>query len=284
VEASIGRYRVAVATGFGPRVTGLAIDGGRELLAVLDPGIGLALDGGGFYRFHGGHRLWAAPEVPEVTYAPDDHECSVIRDGEALTVSAPVDRAGLVKELSVKAVAEGDALVVEHRLTRRGGPVDVAPWAITQFPLGGTAILPVLGPGGGSQANRSLVLWPYTDLRDDRLGWRGDFVVIEAVDGPPVKMGSGPAPGRIGYLHQGSLFVKEVPAATEGTHPDRGAVAQVYVGQGFCELESVGPLAALGDGASTTHREMWTVVDCGDLDDACAIVLADGALAEEGTP
>ena len=284
MEAPIGRYRVEVATGFGPRLTGLTIDGGRELLAMLDPGAGLALDGGGFYRFHGGHRLWAAPEVPAVTYAPDDHECSVVRDGEALTVSAPVDRAGLVKEISVAAVAGGDALLVEHRLTRRGGPVDVAPWAITQFPLGGTVILPVSGPGGRLQANRSLVLWPYTDLRDDRLGWRGDLVLVDAVDGPPVKLGSGPAPGRIGYLHQGILFVKEIPAATEGAYPDRGAVAQVYVGHDFCELESVGPLATLGDGASTTHQETWTVIDCPDLDDACALIVSGGAPAEGRTP
>ncbi|MET0830814.1 MAG: hypothetical protein ABWY62_00410 [Acidimicrobiia bacterium] len=272
MEARIGRYRVEVATGFGPRVTGLSIDEGPELLARLDPATGLALDGGGFYRFHGGHRLWAAPEVPDVTYAPDDHECSVIRDGEALTVSAPVDRAGLVKEISVAAFAGGDALVIDHRLTSWGGTVDVAPWAITQVPLGGTAILPVSGPGDGLQANRSLVLWPYTDLWDDRIGWRGDLVLIDAAGGPPVKLGSGPAPGRIGYFHQGILFVKKIPAATEGDYPDRGAVGQVYVGQGFCELESMGPLVTLVDGASVTHRETWTVVDCADLEAACATV------------
>ena len=79
-----------------------------------------------------------------------------------------MDRAGLLKEISVSATAGGDAVVVEHVLTRRGRPVDVAPWAITQLPLGGTAIVPVDGPDGGPQANRSLVLWPYTDLGDDR--------------------------------------------------------------------------------------------------------------------
>jgi hypothetical protein len=272
VEAPIGRYRVEVATGFGPRVTGLSIDEGPELLARLDPGLGLALGDGGLYRFHGGHRLWAAPEVPDVTYAPDDHECSVRHDGETVTVSAPVDRAGLQKEISVSATAGDDAVVVEHLLTRRGDPIDIAPWAITQLPLGGTAILPVGGPDTGLQANRSLVLWPYTDLGDDRIGWRGDLVVIDAADGPPVKLGSGPAPGRLGYLRRGLLFVKEVPPAGGSSYPDRGAVGQVYVGQGFCELESVGPQVTMVDGASVTHRETWTVIECRDLDTACAIV------------
>ncbi len=272
MEAQIGRYRVEVATGFGPRVTALSIDEGPELLARLDPGIGLALDGGGFYRFHGGHRLWAAPEIPEVSYAPDGHECSVRGDGETVVASAPVDQAGLLKEISVSATAGGDALVVEHLLTRRGRPVDVAPWAITQLPLGGTAIIPVDGPDGGPQANRSLVLWPYTDLRDDRIGWRRDLVLVDATDGPPVKLGSGPAPGRLGYLRQGLLFVKEVPPARGSSYPDRGAVGQVYIGRGFCELESIGPLVQLVDGASVAHRETWTVRECRDLETACEIV------------
>ncbi len=59
----------------------------------------------------------------------------------------------------------------------------------------------------------------------------------------------------MGYWRDGELFTKVVPAAPDV--PDRGAVAQVYVGQGFCELEGVGTLTAFGAGPATLV-ERWS--------------------------
>ena len=61
-----------------------------------------AIPDSGTYRFHGGHRLWAAPEVPAITYAPDDHPCAVTTGDDGLTIRAPVDAAGLIKDVSVE--------------------------------------------------------------------------------------------------------------------------------------------------------------------------------------
>ena len=244
---------------------------GPELFAQLSGDVAMDLPDSGTVRFHGGHRLWVAPEMPSTTYAPDDHPCVVYAGDDELTITAPVDAAGFVKQLSAR--LEGNGLVVDHRLTNAASEsAMVGAWAITQFRMGGVALLP-FGPGIAGdqfQADRSLVLWPYTDLTDPRLSWHERTALIKAATGPRFKIGSGPNPGRLGYLIDGQLFTKEITPAGAGSYADRGAVGQVFVDDSFCELESVGPIIALRPGSTTTHREFWQITACADLATACA--------------
>lgn len=272
----IGRYTVGVPDGFGPRLLGFRAEAGPEMLVRLGPDVALH-SGAGTVHFRGGHRLWASPEVPDLTHIPDDEPCEVVLEEGRLRVTGPVDAAGFTKQLEVSANRHG--LVVDHQLGWSGpAPVRVGAWAITQLPLGGTALLPLGGrEGTGYQGDRSLVLWPYTDLNDDRLGFRERTVVMAARPGPQLKLGSGPAPGRLGYLREGWLFTKTVEPAGEGDYPDRGAVGQVYMNEDFCELESLGPLAELEPGSEVRHREVWDALECPDLDSALTAVMGEEA-------
>ena len=279
VDLEAGRYRFKVSTTYGPRIVSLRLEEGPEVFAQLPEHVVIEHPASGVYRFHGGHRLWVAPEVPAVTYASDTHACRVTTSTEGFTVTAPPDVAGFVKEIQV--THKGDGLLVDHRLTNAGGPrAEVAAWSITQFPLGGTAIMPVAGleTGDPLQADASVIVWPYTDLADPRLSWNGRLALIEAAVGPRFKIGSAPRPGRLGYHREGYLFTKEVPAGDGGAYPDRGAVGQVFVEGNFCELESLGPLNGLEPGESLTHREVWEATECASLSLACQQIL-DGVAA-----
>ncbi|HEX6300507.1 MAG TPA: hypothetical protein VF148_08600 [Acidimicrobiia bacterium] len=268
---TFGPYRLQIATDFGPRITSLRWDRCPELLAQLGPEVNIEHDGG-VYPFRGGHRLWASPEVPAVTYASDDHECAVAEAGGLVTVSAPADPAGLVKEITVS--LDGESLLVDHKITKADGDTaSLAAWAITQFPLGGTAILPLIGEDTAPSANRYLVIWPYTSIEDRRVTFCDDALELEAKSGHPLKFGVGPAPGRLGYFLDGVVFIKEIEPATGRIVPDHGAVGQVYIGEHFCELESVGGITDLSRGRDAVLRERWTVVDCGDLDSATRLTV-----------
>jgi len=272
VEHTLWEYEVVAATGFGPRVVSLRRGDSPNPFARLSPDVFIDQEPGEVYRFWGGHRLWVSPEVPAITYAPDDHECDVSFGTDSLTISAPSDRAGFEKSLHI--VADGETLRVEHRLHWTGqDPVSASPWAITQLPLGGVAILPVAGAADGSplQADRSLVIWPYTRLDDDRISWKADSVLIHTRPGEPIKLGSGPSPRAIGYLRDGYLFTKRFESA-EGEYPDRGAVAQIYANDSFCELEGLAPLARLEPGDEISHVEFWEVTLCPDLNSAVSAV------------
>ncbi len=276
VRRRLGPYEVAVATGYGPRIIGLAREGGPEILASLPPSVRIEGWGGPNYVFRGGHRLWVAPEVPEITYAPDDRGCQVTVSGAGLVVTGPADAAGFAKEIEI--IPDGNRLSVEHRLRAAHPAVAAAsPWAITQLPLGGMAVLPLVDPHpqtgtGGLQADRALVLWPYTDLQDRRLAMRRDSVLIDAEAGPRLKVGSAPNPPRLGYLRHGYLFVKHLDLAEPGVRPDLGAAGQVYVDGRFCELESLGPLSPVPPGSEVTLRESWEVLECDRPEEAVAYV------------
>ena len=276
VEIELGSYRIRVATAFGPRVLGLSRDRGPEVFASLGPEVVIDRPDSGVYRFRGGHRLWASPEIPEITYAPDDEPCSVATSPDRVGVVGKADRSGLVKGIDVS-LAEG-SLLVDHVLTNSGpGPMEVAPWAITQLRLGGVAIVPVSGEHDEYRlsAGSSLVLWPYTDLTDPRLTWDRGGLLVRAEAGPPFKVGTGPSPGRLGYLIDGHLFTKGVTSAGPGRYADRGAVGQFYLGDAFCELESVGPLVTLDQGEKVTHREIWEIEECDSVARAVTRLIED---------
>lgn len=266
----LGPYHLEIASDFGPRLTSLRLGDGREQLAIL--GSDVALDyPGGRYEFRGGHRLWAAPEDPEITYAPDDHPCEIASHDGVVSVRGPADTAGLTKEIIFS--SDGRDLVVEHRLSAGEDGMRVAPWAITQFPLGGTAILPFEAEDTGARANRYMVFWPYTSIEDRRISFYDEALELKASEGPQLKVGLGPSPGRLGYYMDGSVFIKEIEPATARDVPEFGAVGQVYIGQGFCELESVGAMTDLGEEATASLRERWTVLECADLDAAVQLTL-----------
>ncbi|MEX2623340.1 MAG: hypothetical protein WD651_06410 [Acidimicrobiia bacterium] len=279
VDLEVGPFRLRVATTYGPRILGLRRAGGPELFAQLAETVVIDHPETGIYRFHGGHRLWAAPEVPRITHVNDDRPCEVTTTTSGFTLSAPADPAGMTKKMEV--MIDGERLTVDHHLGNEGpASLTVGVWAITQLPLGGIAIMPVGGPPAPNPylADGSLIVWPYTNLTDNRLSWTPRAAVVDAIAGPRFKIGSGPRPGRLGYLNDGFLFIKEIPPAGAGDYPDRGAVAQVFVEDEFCELESLGPLALLEPGQSISHRETWEATECTSLTPAFDRVL-DSAVA-----
>lgn len=250
-----------VTTSVGPRIIGLFAadgDGSDNIMAVV-PDATLERANGAAFRLYGGHRLWTAPEEAAVTYEPDDRPCSVIDSADGVRVEAPRDGAGFVKTLEIHAA--GPHWLIDHEL-RNGSdqPRTVAPWAITQVRPGGTATLPLGKRLPGSQADRSLVLWPYTDLDDARLRFTREGVAVDAVPGDgPVKVGAAPGLGLLTYRFETQVFEKRVDVRPSQPHADRGAAVQVYVRDDFCELETLGPLVPLAPGEATTHRETWSL-------------------------
>lgn len=270
MEYSLGPYQIEVATDFGPRVTGLRLEDDDNVFISLPPDVTLGPAEDPF-RFMGGHRVWAAPEDPELTYAPDGGPCTVRQDGASVTVSARPDRAGVVKEMTLTAVG-GSLSVVNRLMFTKDLGRRLAPWAITQFPYGGTAIIPVRGAETGLLPNRKLVLWPYTSLTDPRLDLREGGAVVDAEGEIPFKIGTSPSPGRLGYWHSGRLFTKEIESMGGREVPDMGTVGQLYVGSGFCELESLGGLSPADEGTVMSLTEVWSIRECSDLDTAVEAV------------
>ncbi len=102
------------------------------------------------------------------------------------------------------------------------------------------------------------------------------MALVATGDGSPLKLGVGPTPQRLGYFRDGWLFMKETGSTPRRTVPDFGAASQVYVGQGFCELESVGELTDIDDQPALVS-EIWSVLACEDAATASDLVLGGRA-------
>lgn len=257
VRLEDGDVAVVVTISAGPRVLGMLVDG-ENLFAVLPDA---TLDGpdGERFRFLGGHRLWVAPEVPSITYRADGRACSVTEVEDGVGVEAPPDGAQFAKAITIRRASQG--WTVDHvvRNTSRRS-ISIAPWAITQLRTGGEAVLPIAPREGGPQADRSLVLWPYTDLGDPRIRFARDEVRVDAArSGPPLKLGTAPSDGRVAYRLGNHRLEKRIDVDPGATYPDRGAAVQVYLCDGFCELETLGPLEDVPPDGTVTLRERWTV-------------------------
>jgi hypothetical protein len=173
---------------------------------------------------------------------------------------------GISKIMEIQLYPGRAAIRLTHHLCNDGSKlVKLAPWAITMFPLGGTAILPQ--PIGnkdpqGLLNNRILAFWPYTHLRDERLVLRDDYILIRAKPAlPPIKIGYYNPHGWLAYWRDGYLFRKCFDVQTGAIFPDSGCNAETFCNDHFVELESLGRLTKLKPGERISHTETWELFD-----------------------
>ncbi len=219
----------------------------------------------GLFYFRGGHRLWHSPEAMPRTYIPDNEGAVVSIIPNGVRIAQPAEAwTHISKSIEIR-LNETQPQVIIHHEMRNDGPwaVELAPWALTMFRLGGVGIFPrPIGNAdpAGLLANRKLVLWPYTRLDDPRLTLRDDFVLLRAGGGlPPVKIGYFNPYGWQGYFNDGILFIKRFNPSAGANFPDGGCNTETYTNHKFIELETLAPLTRLAPGETVTHTEIWEV-------------------------
>lgn len=238
---------------------------GHNLLAEL-PDIGWQAPHG-YYRVLGGHRMWTAPEIAEVTYNPEPPELSVERTELGVRLTQPADPwNGLQKTMQIDLEPETARFTLRHFLTNDSQEEKfIAPWAITQLPLGGRVILPqpLTRPAeGGLLPNRSLVFWPYTRLDDPRIQLKDEYILVDAFPMPtPCKIGWQHPLGCCAYEREGVIILKQVAVQSYACYPDMNSVFEVYCNDRLVEVESLGPLTELQPGESVSHVETWTLLE-----------------------
>jgi hypothetical protein len=246
------------------RIMGLVPAGKPNLLADISHIPPIATPYGDFH-FRGGHRLWHAPEAMPRTYSPDIGEMTItdLPDGVILETQTEPGT-GIRKRIEIRLAADKPSATLTHTLINDGlWPVELAPWAITQFRLGGTVILPM--PVGNADPagllhNRQFSLWPYARINDPRLKLDDRFILFKA-DAllPPFKIGYFNSFGWIAYWVDDVLFRKTFDVRAGLPHPDNNCNAEMYCGNQFVELESLAPLGTLNPGNSVNHVETWDV-------------------------
>lgn len=247
----------------GPRIVRLIPAAMGENLLAETPDATLPSPHGP-YRLWGGHRLWVAPETAARTYVPDEGNLRVVSFTDGVLLSREEARTGLRSEIEVTLTPGAAGARLVHRLTNIGAEVvELAPWAITQLPPGGTAVLPLTGAADdeGLLPDRLIALWPYSRWDDPR--FRPGEEAIE-IDGLPIarpfKVGCLNRAGWLAYRYAGLIFTKRWTPQPDRPHVDLGCNAEVYAGARHVELETLGPLVRLSPGANVEHVEEWSLM------------------------
>jgi hypothetical protein len=247
------------------RIIALTPAGKTNLLADLSDLPAVPTPYGNFH-FRGGHRLWHSPEAMPRTYIPDPPvTVTEIADGILLDSQAEPGT-GIRKQIEVHLAADAPSVTLTHTLVNAGmWRIELAPWAITQFRLGGTVILPMpvdIADPAGLLHNRQFSLWPYARINDPRLGLGDAFILFKAEALlPPFKIGYFNSSEWLAYWLDGVLFRKTFQAQREASYPDNNCNAEMYCNDQFVELESLGPLTGLEPGESITHVEKWELFE-----------------------
>lgn len=261
-EIGFGDLELRIAEPIGPRILSLNYQDSGNIFAEL-PDAALAHPTKGEYKFYGGHRLWVAPEEPAITYEPDDHAVEFEWAGNGVTVVGGVEPgSGLRKSIRIQSTILQNVIKVDHCIRNEGSTSrKIAPWAITQLKLGGIAVLPLQATNTENQLlpNRSLVLWPYTDLSDNRLKVDKEFALIRTQPkcDAALKLGVSNLQQWIAYYVDKFLFIKYSRKDAADCSLDLGAEAQSYCNGQFLELETLGPYRELKPGESIEHPEIW---------------------------
>lgn len=247
-----------VTQSVGPRVLSLRFHGEDTLFAEVPDYITERPDGE-TYHVYGGHRLWHAPENMPRTYTPDDRPVEILPARDGLSVRQPIEtRTGIEKFLHILLVGESPQVIVRHTLTNQGPwPVACAPWAITQLKTGGVAILPQSREQTEFLPNRTLAIWPYTDISSPRFSLGNRYILVRVGMEGSFKVGFPNPRGWLAYWLDGTLFVKRAPYHPQAHYFDFGSSSQVYCNEQFLELETLAPVTTLAPGDSATHVETW---------------------------
>lgn len=259
---SSAHLRVDFLTEAGPRLVRLFLADTTDNLLAEVPDIHWPTPFGEFHVF-GGHRIALAPEALGLTYIPEDSGVIVEETPCGVKLLGPVQAAaGVSKAIEIELHPDRPALTLRHQVrNEQAVPIEIAPWAVTQLPPGGIALMPLrdLDDGDHHVPDRQLVLWPYTSWQDDRLFADDELVWLEAQPLPgECKVGT-LAHGWLGYYRSGVLLLKRFDPQLAQLHPDRNTNAQLYCNNRIVELETLGPLTVLQPGQQATHVEVWEI-------------------------
>jgi len=253
----------------GPRIIGLSLAGGDNLMVVL-PDAKISVESGEDYSLRGGHRLWYGPEKPETTYITDDQPLDIDSVQDGVKIIQPVDGAtGIQKILQISLDKDKAEITIEHELLNTGSnPYQLAPWAVTMMRTGGEAILPLQleqDDPYGLWPNRQLAFWPYTDIKSEHLVMANRAVIVKAMmTTGALKIGAPNPIGWIAYRFEKTLFVKRSVYRPNQDYLDRQSSSQIYCNPSVIELETLGPIVNLATGESTRHLETWQIYHEGE--------------------
>ncbi len=263
IKISNGAAELIVLTEVGPRVISYSAFGGSNHFKVYSDQMDKR--GGDDWRIMGGHRLWTSPELAGRADEPDNDpvDYEIIQGGVRL-IQKPSARTLTQKIMTVTLDENSSKVTVKHEVKNTGMfEIELSAWALSVMDTGGVLAAAQVREDTGLLPNRTLSLWPYSKLSDDRVYLGEKYFTLEqrTEKDSAFKLGMFAEQGGAAYFNHGQLFVKRFGADADEQYPDWNCNFEAYVCAAMLECESLSPLCLLAAGESVELFEEWELYD-----------------------
>lgn len=193
------------------------------------------------WYLYGGHRVWKSPE-DMATYTPDNYPVphEIDDDGFGGVFHSEASKK-FSYTITVKMDENGGLSVKNDVLSRFSGQKFFV-WALTVVAKNGVLHVPLNDPVDDLNPSQNIVIWPYNDLRDERVKLTHDLLEVSQTSKPEaLKLGLYSKKGRA-YYSVGNKTLKWTvsPPSADGKYSDFGCNFETYTNQHILEVEWLG--------------------------------------------
>lgn len=264
IRMSNGIVELVLTLEVGPRIIRYGFCG-KENMFLENSDMTVPFNDETSWRIKGGHRLWHTPEKHPRNYVPDDEPIEWEETDKGVKLIQPLEKwTQIRKEMDITLSPDSTDVKIVHTLTNKGPwPIEMGIWAMSAMAAGGMVVVPQGQKDTGVECNRVVALWPYCDLRDERLYWGKDFIFMsQDVDAKvPFKFGISHEDGWAAYFKNGFMFLKQYTPIDGAKYPDYGSSFEAYTNEIFMEVETLSPLKIMQPDESASHIETWKLFD-----------------------
>lgn len=264
-----GAMELYVTVDVGPRIIKLNLKG-KENMMFNDtehtifhdqPDLQAMFGKGKRWNIQGGHRFWVSPEKHPQTYYPDNEPVEYEVAENTFTFYPPKQIFTGWQEILEITVSENEAKAdVKHILINMSDRTQTgAIWGLNVTAKGGAAYVKQATEDTGLLANRTLMLWPYDVVTDNRFYMDDEFVGLkqDVNAEKPFKLGTNNTNGVAVCVNNGTAFKVVWEYINGAEYPDNGCSCEMYSCENFLEVETLSPLYTLKPGERCEHTEKW---------------------------
>lgn len=215
------------------------------------------LEKNAFYYLYGGHRLQLC-QTPQVNFADNSPVVYSVSE-EGVTFIPPK-----LKQMEIQLSYEilmgeeaHDIMIVHTAKNCSKEPMVFALLPATAVEGSGVAVVPQSHQDHPGRPDRTLNLWPDTDIGDKRIFYGNRFLAVRQEPGneKPLRIGTNNFPGWIAYAGTGFTLVKRFVATPQAAYPDSGSSTEIRLTPDFAELCTLSPMYQVKPGETVKHVE-----------------------------
>ena len=257
-----GFIKLMATVDVGPRIIYFSTRGNRNILFEdINRDFYEMNKGYGIWYAYGGHRLWSAPEKMPETYYPDNHRVNYTYKDGVLTLEPRETISGKQFRLTVEFVSDHAVRVRNTIVNVSETPQCFAPWSVTGFASGGTEFIPLNRAETGFLPNRTMALWSYSDVKDERFELNNGYALVkqDSKKKNPFKAGFNVTGKQIVYIKDQQVLKVTFDDYKKIEYPDFCCNFETYTNDLFLECEILGELKTYQPGETASVREVWEI-------------------------